>query len=111
MKLDVNRLKRWSYNTKASHKKRGIQITATPQEIYYKALRTIGENRGCCPICGEPFTQEHCDPHQLTLEYLGGGDYEVICRKCNEARGLMNRIKSVPRVFCNLDGTRWTGGK
>lgn len=101
--LDMFKLAKWSINTIRSHKRRGITINANPYLIYQKALQTLEDYDNCCPICGEHFTQEHQDPHQLTLENLGNGEYEVICATCNKNRALSQQRNG----FATVCGEKW----
>lgn len=86
-------LYRWSHNTKRNHKKRGIQIQSTPTELQQLALQTLIQNSGNCPSCGQPLNQKHLHPQQLTLDILPQGDYEIVCRTCNQNRAQQNRCE------------------
>lgn len=101
--IDLNKLRNWSINTKNHHTKRGIWINAKPREIYQTAFQTIQEHNGCCPECGEHFTQITHDPHELTLENLGNGEYEVICATCNQNRAISQQQKG----FTTVNGEKW----
>jgi hypothetical protein len=95
--IPKTKIKRWSKNTVNGHKRRGLELHATPQIIYEEAIKTITKHDGCCPDCGKPFSYDNPNQivgnHWISLEYIDPDCFEIICRDCNLKRNIMDQRK------------------